>query len=107
VTRAILVALSNPADPAVEDVFNKWYEDQHLPDVLAVEGVRAATRFRLADDQLRDDAPYRYLAVYEIDHGVVERLKTAKASGHMPGSDATDIGPAHLWTLVSHHEAPA
>jgi len=67
-TRHVLVVLSNAAAGCDED-FNDWYDHQHLPDVLSVEGFVAAQRFRLSDEQLRPDEPlpHRYLAVYEIE----------------------------------------
>lgn len=52
------------------ETFRKWYEDVHIPDVLATNKVKAALRYhtihhpRQADDE--DDLP-PYLAVYHLD----------------------------------------
>ena len=43
--RAVMVVGSNPTSPEHEDEYNRWYVEEHLPDVLAVSGFerRAAT----------------------------------------------------------------
>jgi len=46
---------------ADEEELNRWYEEEHLPERLAVPGIRAATRYRSVE------VPGRYLALYETD----------------------------------------
>lgn len=41
------IVLSNPV-AGREDDYNDWYDNEHLDDVLKVEGFVAAQRFRLA-----------------------------------------------------------
>jgi len=53
------VEMSIPAE--LEDEFNRWYEEEHLADMLAYPGVVAVRRYR------RLGVPARYLAVYEIE----------------------------------------
>jgi hypothetical protein len=47
-------------DPADEDEFNRWYDDEHIPEKRAAEGFRSARRFVAPEGG-------RYLALYEID----------------------------------------
>lgn len=47
--------------PEHEDEFNRWYDDEHIPEKRATPGFRSARRFK------SHDQPGRYLAVYEID----------------------------------------
>jgi hypothetical protein len=68
--KGIFMALSNPTSADVEDEYNKWYDDVHVQQVLAIPGVKSARRFKLADAQVMpgDDAVgRRYLAVYEVE----------------------------------------
>ncbi len=44
------VALTNPVE-GKEQAFNEWYDNQHVPDLLAVPGCVAAQRYKLADHQ--------------------------------------------------------
>jgi hypothetical protein len=48
-------------DPAAEDEFNRWYEEEHIPERLRYPGFHRAERFRSAT------VPQRYLALYHID----------------------------------------
>jgi hypothetical protein len=47
--------------PEHEDEFNRWYDEEHIPEKRATPGFRSARRFR------SHDRPGRYLALYEID----------------------------------------
>jgi hypothetical protein len=57
--QALLVAMMNP--PADEDAFNAWYDEEHVPLRLAVQGFLSARRYRAAES----DGP-RYLALYDL-----------------------------------------
>ncbi|APT59726.1 MAG: hypothetical protein DI532_22750 [Azospirillum brasilense] len=46
--------------PEVEAEFNRWYEEEHIPDLLGCPGWLSARRF------VSDDGGPRYAAVYEI-----------------------------------------
>src|SRR5437867_913537 len=98
-SRSVMVVLSNPTSPDVEEEFNDWYNNAHLADVLAVDGVMSATRYRLSDGDARAaSAPYRYLAIYELESddvaGVAKRIGEAAASGAMGVARAFDISGA-------------
>lgn len=63
--RLLYIVLTN-STPGDDDTFNAWYNEVHLPDVLAVPGFVAAQRFRLTDHPALKPSPYRYLAIYEV-----------------------------------------
>ncbi|MEZ5709785.1 MAG: DUF4286 family protein [Blastomonas sp.] len=63
--RLLYIVLTN-ATPGDDDVFNDWYSNTHIPDVLKVPGFVAAQRFRLIDHPALRPYPYRYLAIYEV-----------------------------------------
>jgi hypothetical protein len=80
--RAIWLVYTNcPADR--ERDFNDWYENVHLPDLLTVNGIAAAQRFRLPDDAPAlvmpsgSTAVARYLALYELDTDDVAAVRAA------------------------------
>jgi hypothetical protein len=59
--QGLLAAFMNP--PAKDEVgFNAWYDDEHVPDRLAVRGFLSASRYTAATDQ----GP-RYLALYDLE----------------------------------------
>ena len=91
-----LFIASMDVDPAKEALFNEVYDSEHVPNLLKVPGVRAATRikgepfaFSLGGEtrQVPHDGP-RYSAIYEIDGPHVltspEWAKAAEA-GRWPG----------------------
>lgn len=97
--RFSMLVSTNPV-PGREDEFNRWYDAQHLPDVLRLDGMVAAQRFRLADAEPAQDAPHRYLAIYEVEAESMEAaskvLTDGFASGALPMSDALDLSSLGL-----------
>ena len=50
-----------------ETEFNRWYDHQHAPDVVAVPGFVTAQRYVAADSQLRNSPlPSKYLVFYKV-----------------------------------------
>jgi hypothetical protein len=90
--------LSNVRDGR-HDEFNDWYDHVHLKDVLAVDGVIGARRFKLSgDDQ------WSYLALYDLDcndpQRVVQELLSRAGTDRMPLSDAFDLDH-YIMTVAS------
>jgi hypothetical protein len=47
-----------------EAEFNRWYDEQHVPDVLKVPGFVAAQRF--VASRVRGEPAHGFLTIYEI-----------------------------------------
>src|SRR5436190_568213 len=54
--RHVFVVFTNAVE-GQENIYNEWYADVHLKDVLKVPGIVAAQRFKLSDVQ-RDAPPF-------------------------------------------------
>jgi hypothetical protein len=66
--RKLQLVFSRPPEGVSDEEFNRWY-DAHLDEILSVPGYVSAQRFRI-DPGVVDPAapaPYRYLAVYEVE----------------------------------------
>ena len=50
--RTILVVMMD-VDPEHYEEFNRWYNDEHLPERLAIPGYIGARRFKLEEGQGR------------------------------------------------------
>ena len=91
------------AQPGREDEYNDWYDNRHLPDVLAVPGFVGARRFRLQSDADSPACASRYLAVYDIDTNnlteTMAELFRRKNTARMPISDALNM--ASIKTYVA------
>jgi hypothetical protein len=58
--RALLIVRSNVV-PALEEEYNRWYNEVHLRDMLNVQGVLTARRYVSLIDEPK------YAAVYELE----------------------------------------
>jgi hypothetical protein len=74
----MLVVMTNPVEGRVDE-YDDWYTNEHLTDVVGLEGYDAAQRFRFTDAHPAGAEPptYRYMALYEVAE---ENLEAAKAS---------------------------
>ena len=60
-----------------EDAFNRWYNEEHVPQFLQWKGAVSARRYKA----LEGEDTYQYMAVYELaDEATYRRLM---ASDHM------------------------
>jgi hypothetical protein len=95
-TALLLVVVD--VDPEHEDEFNRWYDEEHIPEKRATRGFRSARRYA------SHDRPGRYLALYEIDDADVvtsaeymaqtmsERAQAVMATWHLVDRS--------VWTLL-------
>jgi hypothetical protein len=85
------VVFSEPT-PGQEAEYNRWYNEQHLGDVLKIDGFVAAQRFKLAPKP--GEAPGatpKYLAIYEIDsQDVGATLAQVRARANTPDMPMSD-----------------
>jgi hypothetical protein len=87
-----MLVMSDPVEGR-EVQYNTWYEDVHLPQLLALDGIKSARRLRRARTLGERDA-YAYLAIYEIEtediDSVLENLVNTATAGQFSMSDAID-----------------
>ncbi len=93
---------SNPV-PGKEAEFNDWYTNVHLDEVLKIDGFVSAQRFQLAEPQVVDDQPYRYMAMYEIENDNIEQTvqNMMAAVGSLQMTDAMDTHKVHIAIVKS------
>ena len=56
-----LLLFMTDIDPAHEDEFNRWYEEEHLGERMAILGFLSARRFQAVQ------GPPKYLAIYDLE----------------------------------------
>jgi len=94
------VVLTNPT-PGKDAEYNRWYNEQHIPDVLNAAGFVCAQRFRLAETQNgpKTDQTHKYLALYEIETddlaASLKDLASRRDTPDMVMSDAIDLKGAN------------
>lgn len=57
-----LLIVTATIDPAVEDDWNRWYNDVHLPEIAECPGFRSAQRY-VANER---DGTRSYVSIYEL-----------------------------------------
>jgi hypothetical protein len=67
-------------DPADDEEFNRWYDEEHVPEKLATPGFISARRFRVHSGESR------YLVIYELENAL------AATSPAYMGQDPTEWG---------------
>src|SRR3954447_736086 len=80
-----------------DDDFNRWYDEVHLTEVLALPEFTAARRFRLADAQVFADQQYRYLAIYEYGGSAQQAVDALTAAAStLDMGDSIDMTAQHV-----------
>jgi hypothetical protein len=106
-SKAVLIVYTNPISPQRDDDFNKWYDEVHLPEILATDGFIAAARYRLSDARIKgmDTPNHRYAAVYELDaddlQNAIDKLLHSAGDLDMGDSINQSTAVAALWEEVT------
>ena len=85
-----------------EAAFNRWYNEEHCPEVLQFKGAVSARRYKAI---LGEDT-YQYIAVYEIqDEATFQRFMAsdhmtrlrAEYDAHFPESERARSAYVQVW----------
>ncbi|MGE3540145.1 MAG: DUF4286 family protein [Candidatus Tectimicrobiota bacterium] len=77
----ILVVMME-VDPAHEEEFNRWYNDEHLPERLEIPGYISARRFKLAEGE----GVLQYLCIWELEDGSPLQSAAYRAQQQRPSA---------------------
>lgn len=67
--RALLLVMMD-IDPEHEAEFNRWYDEEHVPERMAIPGFLSARRYRAIEGEPK------YLALYELEDPSVLESET-------------------------------
>jgi hypothetical protein len=100
----LLLAFSNPAEGHKEE-FNRWYDEVHVPELLAIPGVVSAQRFELPTPEGAPSPAHAYLAVYKLNrpgNEVLGELGARIGSGELHMSESLDAATATvaIWEAI-------
>jgi hypothetical protein len=80
-----------PVSPEREADYHRWYDDTHLAEIVAVEGIVSARRFAPTDG----NGPF--VAIYELDcddlEATTERLASLGAGGQLSSLEHIQLDP--------------
>jgi hypothetical protein len=78
----LLLNAMNVAPEAEED-FNAWYDEEHIPALIAIPGTLAARRYRTGEDA---EGTHRYVTLYHLESPDVARSVAWKTAVDTPWS---------------------
>ena len=101
--RCIQIVFSNPVE-GKDDEFNEWYDNVHIPELLAVPGMLSAQRYDLRDAEiyhLQDGRPpeQRYCLIYEMEgdvDAIMAEIQERVAEGKINMADCLDMSSWRL-----------
>ncbi len=108
----IQIVFSNPA-PGKEDEFNDWYDNVHVPELLAIPGFVSAQRYDLLEAGIYrvpgGFAPeHRYLCIYEMKgdvDAIMGKVRQSVAAGEVHMADCLDLASSRLSFWSAHGPA--
>jgi heme-degrading monooxygenase HmoA len=62
---AVLSIVVTACSADIEDKFNKWYNEVHIPMLLKYKGLKKSSRYRLMGE---NQGQAKYVAFYEFDN---------------------------------------
>ena len=78
-------------DPEHDEEFNRWYNDEHLPERLGIPGYVSARRFLLEEGQ----GVLRYLCIWELEDASPLQSQEYQAQNERP-SQLRDLAHSHI-----------
>ncbi len=94
--KGILYVESRPSSPDRDAEYNSWYDEIHLPQLMALDGFVSARRLR----PVADDGPY--VALYEIEGEDLQAIldNMLAHAGELHLSDALQLDPPPAMRLL-------
>jgi hypothetical protein len=94
--KGIIHVETRPSSPDRDQEYNRWYDEVHLPELVALDGFVSARRLR----PVEGDGPY--LALYEIEgddlQAILNNMRANARRLHM--SDALQLDPPPVMRLL-------
>lgn len=87
--REILLALFN-AREGRDDELNDWYTNDHLPEVVELQGILSAQRYAVPEP-LVGQLPYRYATLYQIEGSSAEAMQRLFSAEFESQSESLDV----------------
>ena len=101
-----MIALTTPV-AGKEDAFHDWYQNTHLPELVAMPGMTGAQRYQLVAKLMGSDTN-PWLAIYDIEcddpMAFLGAVGQASASGKMTPSDASDMATTYTALFTEYGE---
>lgn len=92
--RGIIYVETYPSAPDREQEYNTWYDEVHLGELVALDGIISARRLRPVDG----DGPY--VALYEIEGDDLPAILQGMSTAKLTMSSALQLDPPPIPRLL-------
>jgi hypothetical protein len=94
----VLLAFTDAVE-GQEDVYNEWYNETHIPEILSVPGIVSARRFRTKIVNVAGAPAWKYVAIYEVETD--DLGGTLKTLGETTGEVISALDQSKSGTIVA------
>lgn len=92
--KGIIYVETYPSSPDREEEYNDWYDEVHLAELVALEGIVSARRLR----PVNGEGPY--VALYEIEGDDLEAVLAGMSGTKLTMSSALQLDPPPIPRLL-------
>lgn len=92
--RGIIYVETYPSSPDREQEYNTWYDEVHLPELVAIDGIVSARRLR----PVNGEGPY--VALYEIEGDDLQVVLQGMSAAKLTMSSALQLDPPPIPRLL-------
>lgn len=85
--KGIIYVETYPSSPDREQEYNTWYDEIHLPELVAIDGIVSARRLR----PVNGEGPY--VALYEIEDDDLAAVLQGMSGAKLTMSSALQLDP--------------
>lgn len=92
--KGIIYVETYPSSPDRDQEYNTWYDEVHLPELVAIDGIVSARRLR----PVNGEGPY--LALYEIEGDDLQAVLQSMSAAKLTMSSALQLDPPPIPRLL-------
>lgn len=98
----VLVAMNGPVPGGDADELENWYRDIHIPDLLSVEGIKSARRFKTVRGQVKTGELWPDVTIFEIETDDLAKVSQGMQTNSRPFHPLFDkTRSAHIFALLT------
>ena len=84
--KGILYVETRASSPEELADYHKWYNEVHMPEIVAIDGFLSARRF----EPVGEDGPF--ICIYEIEADDIESVRANLTEATKSGRNSTPVG---------------
>ncbi len=102
-----LLLVFTAAQPGQEEEYHRWYDQQHLDEILALPGFVSASRYdNVAGPDSSTEQPTQNLAIYEIEGDPVAAVAALRAARPTLDISPALTGAPGVWLFSARQACP-